>query len=1704
MFVDSVFSPLLAKFAQEEEKTPYPDDEPILERDEIEKSLDDRENQAANLLTAVGWSATDDWLKRIDPALKSGDKDFINKNPWSLPPTFQGLIFGLWNNTWDIGTNHATRELNITLEKARQDKASFSKANFAEDVFIAYPPDYGLPLRDTDLKSAVEQRTLYLARDIEQKTRDRIQGYVVDAVNTHGTDGVPPKERSRLVQRINLAIGRQSKEEISDPEVLVGEQLVRTKLQIPGTQTFASRAKTIARTELSAAYSLGRLQVYVQAGVKKVRWVTHLRSTTCRICRSRNGLILDIDDVLAQHKSNYKTSGFAPSQFAIPVHPRCRCHLAPILEDIDKDHRKMARSKGRDPNQRKISPVRTTWNALGALGSALSLLQSAQTTVQTANRALQRQQEEQERQRQQKMNQLVRTAFLTGGAALSVGLLYLLMRNQQQRRPGSQSGGVVPTQPLGPGPQPVGGGLLQALTPDRPTTLARVASEVSRQQAIEQIEAQPVTPNMVLPEELKQKYPRLLNSGIDLKAITRQGLSTIYGLTTAEAQMVLALLKKYQASQIIPPERALVPQNLLPQNVLAQYPQLGQVPDVRNLTIDALLKLGLGQAQASRVSDFISRQIQSALALPPARTQGGLMAGDVNLASATPSQIAGLLTHLSPAKRQSTANAIYNYIRDRTSQGQPIATLDDLINVPGVGAVTVRNLKAKNFTQNINNLLLQVDDISGADAIAAQLGVGPKMAREVVRDFRENGQFGATGIDPAEDLIDRVERRISRPGSNLVLTDEAKDRIRTALAGQLYLMPVPKVQPQVQQQTVSTSGILPSATSPLGVPSPLNPVTPQLPPRTPRDQPSAPSPGLITPPPGQLPFYTPPALPTPGVRGQQVRRQRWEYRQAYDRARAARESLQNKANTYQAEVRQTVNASTARSVKGKALGDKANELLKKQEKIVEAAIRTTTSVAMTEDRMDTTLAEVELQVRQAETAIEDIDDPLAPDLFTKDGNRKPDIDVKVVEATKNINRALRQVESALSAPSGQVRSMQLLKDQLTTLRDRIQDELQNLPSDSPLRQQQGALIRDIEIELSSLQNITPQQSGDYYPEIQNTVEQIRGILDGVANDDRNELIQSIDGRIAVLDDQIDRIRNLQVQDVLVQAREDLLNKKARLQAIPKTRDTLTPEQAQAYNVASEQRTRINQSNRELQRVLKVYRDRTTERMQELIVRSDQFNDVMADWITPGETEGTRLYDERRQSSLKSLEDILNERYTEIGRTIDGLKIVSEPSTGISYVMQNIAPIGKRDALAKPEQLPRGLDDAIEIRRNTIQILKNRITYKPNEGERSQPGFTEKIEGLLDYDNPRQLTQQQLSAVQDELRFWVNKQDAYLNQLDVDATRIQAELELLREIDPIAYGLARGDAIQSSLFYDRRLMEREFEARISQLNEYRTRLQQDLDREPVYVIQGQPKTPTQIREDMVKARSEINQISSRRRGQLESVLVKATQRGISMVELQDTTLNNPVALAENFTPSEIEIIREAVADGQNGAFQVYRELAVLSREFKELTKQKEAQWQKIQEVCAEIERKYGYRIVVRELPNREVEISEPVDIEPNPDRFVRGRKSPESQIARLRNLLGIAPDEVFNPTQRKGKYADIPPDLTKQGRGRLKTDSYFGILQKIEANEAKRIEVDRRLEVLNFNRDRRLVRFRQNQSLVGFSKRLNRERAVLVFPRYRIR
>lgn len=1660
---DSVFSSILDLQNSED---PYASDEPILGRNEIDKSLNDTEENFTTLINAVGWKETDKYLKKIEPALEKGDRAFIEKESWNIKVPMQGLLYALWKETWSLGCNHAVKEINIALfnsisSSINNQKSSFKTPNTDiilfrqkdEPVYIAYPPDYGIPLSRTNLQQAVEQRTLKLANDVSDQTRDRIQSYVLDAIDKHKeSGGVPLKERKLLVRRINGIFGRQAQSEVM--EGLAPEERVKTRVSIPGTNSFHKRARLIAATELSAAYSLARLQVYVQADIKKVRWQAMGDLKTCFLCRSRNGTVHEIKELLAQHQFASKHI-YDPSQYIIPAHPGDRCHWQPLLEEIDDEDKKKSKEHGRNPRLRQIVQLSRAWSLVG-------------TSIKLA-RGIKKIQENKQRQKRSDQQKLLTNLFLTGGiAALSLSALYLLLRKQEGT---VKQGTTIQTpSPLQVNNVSVEDSLKEKIQENIKETLQETVNKLQQQENQRRSSAIEATPTKVLTLQLKQKYPNLAKENINLAAVTDSFLTTVYLVKPQDVKTIRSLVEKYQRFSSIPIERALVPQNLLPQNILQKYPQLNKVTDARNLSVAELVRLGVSPNAAPRIEKIIQQSIRDRLALPPAKNidDNKLMVGDVNLNTASPQEIANLLSSTSKRK-QIVAQNIWKFLKKQQILGRPVTDLQDLRRVKGVGLITIRNLDAKNYNTNLNNLLLQLGDKMAARVIASQLEIGPKLANLIVKDFRSYGQFGRNGIEGAEDLISRLQSAIDASGSSLVLSLETKNRIREKLKGKLYLIPIPITQAQAQTASDIESGDL----SPTNKNEKQESLSSLAPIRTPYSS-SIPRIGPTR--------YQPPMRSTDPiiVTSQELRQQ-----ENRDRIMRSYQTVESLINSYQTSLTSTINKSkNSQSQKSTKLGTQISNALIKQQDAIEKHKTAIASFNINVISLNNRIPETEKRVKQIELLLENSNDPLAQPYFNNNGLRSYRVSKEIKSINEQINNDIKKIDYNLKIKQREELRLNNIKNNLQSFKSLALQALENInntPSQLFLQRQecQQNLLRLLD-ELSSIR--VSDVGNDFFNSIKQIQTLVNNLIHSLPDPRSADAITRIEGFLTNIDDTLSSMSSSQIEDnlsTLAQGRKKLiaLQEKLKETNLPLQISDLPPDKEEEMRQAQKTRTRIQKMSANLNSSIESYRQRIDSQVEQIRVasNSEDLTSIIQE-LEVKNSDGLTMHQQERNQAISSNNSLIASNLALLDNNLNQLRMVTGPS-GIQYVMQNIPEVLEDEKSnitggisTERKKAPRGLDEAATIRRLAIKSLRDQLDYKGEPGK-IKSGNINTLENILDYDSPNLLTKQRLSRVEEQIAKWESMRNQSAINISRYASKVRSDLNALRESDPVAYSEIFPQKIIQEIEYNTAFQSLGFEKRITRLRKLRSALIKELETPISYSDQNSKSVPASVlRSNLLQARNEVRSLGVTRRNDLDMVWREVVNAGADAASLAESIKKNKSRTSSgiqgsHLTPNQKKLLSK-LSDAQvqtlidsveSGAFDLYRQLGALSGQKIKLEELANQKWQQIQKNIRELEVKYGYTIKVRMNSDGSIFLSDLEDIETNPDRFKRRRPSPERLLAVIRQLSGA--------------------DLT--GSANLNNPrNYLEIQEALRQNMQLRQSIDHRLELLNFNQKLWLTSFKK--------------------------
>lgn len=1637
MLTDSVFDRLL-NFASEEE-IPYADDRPLLPVEDIIRPLDEIEVRYEAAIKGAVYSETDRILKpALAIASKPGKKKpQLEKIEWNPVAGISTALYALWHEGWQLGQQHATRELNLDLLKNGTSRkfTEFSQtARFASDeVFIAYPPDYGIPLSSTNLREAIIARNMKLANDVTDSTARSIRGAVLDSVEQHGNNAIPKRDRDLLVSRINLALGRQSKQEILDLNKGIGDPLVKTQLTVPGTQSVSSRAKTIARTELSAAYSLGRLQVYNQSGrVAKVRWQAIGDLATCPVCRSRNGTVHELNGILSATKISFK-SVYDPAQYVIPAHPRDRCHWEPVF-DNDEDDQDKLNDEGRDPRLRQIVKQSASWAAAGIVGKIGSTIKTQQELAAK------------ERERAITTRKLfINVATKAGGTALSLSLLYAL---------------------------------LSYLDPDQAPS--------------SQTQTRPVAPSSaVMDARSASQFPLLAGANIDLANVSAAVLLQYGVIKPKDVDTLRKLVRTWLLTkQGVPPEKAIAGY-LLPPEFLRLYPWMRDIGDVRQITVEELMRRGMARDIGEKVIDYIRKALGERLGLPPVRVREG-----VDLARSTPEQIQKFLP-ANLANAPKVADSISRYITNRTATGNPVTSITELKNVPGVGQKTIDALSAKEFTDNINALVLAIDlDERVARTIAAQLGIGPKKAAEIIKELRERGQY--LNVD---DLIGRLKSRLK--GTSLDLSVKEEAIIRRSLEGKLFVVPVRNQQQALATPvTQSLSGIEDTGKLTGKTPSRAivgKPPAPQIagaPITEPTALPPARSP--LTPPAGQMPYYQAPVERQPGearaarTRAERARARRGEVPAPSQQAipmdnREIKEAAErDRGNAIAAEARRTrddikrVEAAMLDDVTVKVFptrqtyGQKRDREFDRTNKAIADAEASRGSVgkAINNARADKDV--LDRRIEEFEARLGNLDDPLEIPYYDRAGRTAKEIKQGIKDARGRIDDRLKEIDASLAARD---RAISAIDERVGVLDVFVEETLATIDR-LPLGTKAEAMSR-LDLAITRLREV---KGGEGWKEIRDRLtEEIDQMKIEIADNRRASAVESAREmlrRAQATRSELIGERATAGTSALLREREELIRLRNRYDTLPDRADEST------LGLVKETAKRREQIERQLgatQRLAQQYKLNAVRLAEELNASTQGYFEAIA------ELEGDdSIYQQRRRAAISSTEQVIQSRLESARSDLIRLRTIADPQVGIRYVMRQIPDASGMyepsdvTTLGRARKSVDALDEAAQIRKSAMNQLRGRIV--------ADRGYLRTIEGAFDYDSPRLETATQLKKVEGELQRWQDLKRTTLSTLDFDSRVLEERLEELRVQDPISYAQIKGDKLRQQMKRDRRRAEELLDRRINGLEEWKRKLQADAREELKYDNRSQQE----IRQEIAKINDEAMQLGKTRRGELLGAWNKIAgtlkdERRVDafVVKLQSERerlsdrARSGKQVSEglkgsNWTPAQLQVLEQLSAEewqaivdaADSGSLTLMRDLGRRAQEWRSLIQQRDSLWAKAQERVRQIEKETGYSVKISLKPEEvELTVEDLLTPEEAQQRFrigapkrggIRERPSPDRGLAELKSILGEGTG-AFDPSNPR---------------------TYIEYVTAIDEAKDAYDRVDRRLDLMGFKSGKRLAQFGQ--------------------------
>lgn len=152
------------------------------------------------------------------------------------------------------------------------------------------------------------------------------EGGVGTAIPIEAVKAAIEQTRTLLTKR-SLEFANKASDLIAQG-ILEGRDIATTTNDVrTALNTTKSAASTIVRTETLRAYNSASNSYYIQNNIKEVMWYATADSRTCKLCAPRAGRIYPIGTVSA------------------PLHPRCRCYLAPWNSELIEENSNYNKSR---------------------------------------------------------------------------------------------------------------------------------------------------------------------------------------------------------------------------------------------------------------------------------------------------------------------------------------------------------------------------------------------------------------------------------------------------------------------------------------------------------------------------------------------------------------------------------------------------------------------------------------------------------------------------------------------------------------------------------------------------------------------------------------------------------------------------------------------------------------------------------------------------------------------------------------------------------------------------------------------------------------------------------------------------------------------------------------------------------------------------------------------------------------------------------------------------------------------------------------------------------------------------------------------------------------------------------------------------------------------------------------------------------------
>ena len=1696
---------------------------------------------------------TKKYWKKVEPMLDKSSAEAIAAVPWRVGNGVQELIQAGWREMWSVGSGDATRELNTIGRKvAKQQKAEFAegdnystleesnpimsrsiKAKAKGNSFIVvYPPNYGMPLSRSVLADAVTSRGQAVARSYEGGVQSQIINSINKSILRHRTNtGIPPQARAELLDEIRSAVNPKERQETI---------YLDTPKDVSGRESRASSAaRRVASTELSAAYSLGRLNTYVQAGVQKVRWV-NLDRSACAICGDRNGMIYEISELLAQGDNR-----FDASQHVIPAHPHCRCHYEPVNEE-DKDDREDGKNPDNNPVLKGVAAIAGAWTMKQGLKAVAS------AGLQAVGSILRSQREEQLAQRANRAN-LIKALALGAGGALALGGLYMLL-NEFKKEVDSRSGGATPSGSSVPGIS----GIITNATQQLESEALRNATEYLREKTAETNAAikatkapAPAADVLAMSEKLRNQpsFARLIQANPNLNALTSSQLRSVYGLTEWQIQLLNKETQAFQKRLAAPLWMEASPQRILPDSLRRLYPWLNEYPDLRFFSLEEAIRRTGSPAKGAAVIDYIQKQLRVMQSLP---VPGTYQLNGTSVDRFQREDWLALLPPGSTSKEQLVQNIMQAVGQARPSSREELVAIlrkAGLSDKAASRAVKGGALAPVNINDELADWQGTVD--KAAQKIMDRSGVSRKVAKGIVLEFKNGGSWQgmedlrrrleANGIKVSSSTFDALVRafvtRITplAEGESGVTTPVTQQLLGLLMDGPELVERVPTPPPTLQQMIAAN------------------------------DNPQAPPVGL------QQQYLSWVAGQNPALQQEQSRR--------IDPGNLA-DGISNllgqaATNALNPGVLQEINRSSARDLRRKQikaiLPTRIQESLAAQEKVMAQAAqlkeelqsqvfgshlaipgsRLNTRPAQVESRAAIKVAREQAKVAEKLSLLATNTTDFVAELAAKvdrikaqytealggRGESLTPVDVlssayqqDLARLTKEIAEADKALKSSfapdpvrgklpISAAEVRLAEMQRKRDELVTMRDSIVDKYQSLVTSAGVRGKISELKSSLsevssDLNSSNLGLTTKERAKLTDAEWQAATENVRPLQQqikqssqkdfGIADLDSIPLIREIQSQLAATERAIAQLSNASQPDVvsrLANSRAQLKSMLAELNKLPKSKKQLSSTQAARHKQTFGDDKQRNAALKKVGDPLDSLRELSDSEK----IRVNPNAETVLGKFRP-RTDGTTIFEEELSGIEKTAASGLAARQKAIDKNIALLNLISGPE-GTDYVFRNTQRV--IDMIDDPQIVAglgaqggkvAGLESAAAFRRQVFGLVREKLEKEVLvKGVPTRVGIIPDMERVIDFDtktrNLSPLLEQTNTALAQEIR----NQQTGLKLFEEYEKSIEQGLEGVKRPDGIIQSVGLRGAhlnyyteVAPEIRNEIKRRKNEYLAKssevISQLQEAKSIVEAEIAK-PV-PFGNQTKSIVELKENLAKTRAAVK--ASSLVSQDRNTVIGLTHRGLLTATNQKDVVRliNKYMSGTPLTDVEQQFINkvsqpeiDAVLTAQrNGGLDLLFARNKVIPEINRLEEVRGQLWQRVATKVESIRKNTGFQVDISVESDLGLDLSFPSRITivnpryvDSPDRFRGGIQAAEARLAKPMAEL------------RGLLGVDIV-----DGAANISERNYAGVRTLIQRKRLELESIELRMETIGFSRSERLSKFLVRQTLLDFTKNATRD------------